>query len=113
MREFVRKELGSVNDLIVDLRREFKNADVTNSRSLRPNQIKNVFKNLGIAVPEDDIGTLFKEVDYDKSGKIDIDELIHFMTMNQSGMTARAAQVVMNIKGSQRISLKDLKVMFD
>jgi hypothetical protein len=40
IKDFVRKEMGSVNDLLFDIRREFKNADTGKNRCLRPNQIK-------------------------------------------------------------------------
>jgi Ca2+-binding EF-hand superfamily protein len=63
IKDFLRKEMSSANDFLHDLRREFKAADTTNQRALRANQIKLVFQNLGIQIPDEDIDTLFKEID--------------------------------------------------
>jgi Ca2+-binding EF-hand superfamily protein len=56
---------------------------------------------------------LFSEIDQDKSGGVDIDEFIYFISKNQSGMSAKASTAVLNIKGARRISLHDLRDIFN
>lgn len=75
--------------------------------------MRQVFHNLGVHVKEDELDALFQEIDQDKSGTVDIDEFIYFIQKNQSGMSGKAAAAVMNIKGARRISLHDLRDIFE
>jgi Ca2+-binding EF-hand superfamily protein len=56
-----------------------------------------VFSNLGIDLVKDELEALFNEIDVDKSNTIDIDELIYFMTKNQSNINPLAASALMNV----------------
>ena len=44
---------------------------------------------------------LFFEIDVDRSGTIDIDELIYFMTKNQDNISPLASSALMNVKTLQ------------
>jgi Ca2+-binding EF-hand superfamily protein len=71
-----------------------------------------VFNNLGVHIKEDELISLFHEIDQDRSGSIDIDEYIYFIQKNSSGLSAKATAAVLNIKGARRISLHDLRDIF-
>ncbi len=40
---------------------------------------------------------LFKEIDIDNNGSIDIDELIYFMTNNQEGISSAASSALLSV----------------
>lgn len=61
---------------------------------------------------ENEINTLFDEIDEDHSGSIDIDELTYFLTKNKTGMSGKAMSICLNMKGNKRISIYDLKDIF-
>lgn len=67
---------------------------------------------MGVNIRSNELDDLFEEIDEDKSGTVDIDEFIYFIQRNQSGMSAKASAAIMNIKGTRRISLHDLKQIF-
>ncbi|CAK68317.1 unnamed protein product (macronuclear) [Paramecium tetraurelia] len=112
VKDILKKELLQADDLLEDLRREFRQVCNPTTRMLSKEQVSQVFQNMGVLIKNEELTDLFVEIDEDKSGSIDIDEFIYFIQKNQSGMSAKASAAVMNIKGSRRISLHDLKEIF-
>ncbi|CAD8210763.1 unnamed protein product [Paramecium octaurelia] len=112
VKDILKKELLQADDLLEDLRREFRQVCNPTTRMLSKEQVSQVFQNMGVQIKNEELEDLFIEIDEDKSGSIDIDEFIYFIQKNQSGMSAKASAAVMNIKGSRRISLHDLKEIF-
>ncbi|CAD8122209.1 unnamed protein product [Paramecium sonneborni] len=112
VKDILKKELLQADDLLEDLRREFRQVCNPTTRMLSKEQVSQVFQNMGVSIKNEELTDLFVEIDEDKSGSIDIDEFIYFIQKNQSGMSAKASAAVMNIKGSRRISLHDLKEIF-
>lgn len=57
-----------------------------------------VFKNLNIDLKRAELEGLFREIDVDNNGSIDIDELIYFMTSNQEGISPAASSALLSVK---------------
>ena len=55
---------------------------------------------------------LFDEIDEDHNGAIDIDELTYFLTKNKTGMSGKAMSICLNMRGTKKISIYDLKDIF-
>jgi Ca2+-binding EF-hand superfamily protein len=54
-------------------------------------------KNIGADLSHEQLGSLFSEIDIDKSGLIDIDELIYFVTKDNENVRGLAASAVLNV----------------
>ena len=69
-------EMITSEHIIDDLRREFRRADINNTRMLNVNQVAQTLTNMGIAVPQENLNQLFREIDADGNNMVDIDEFI-------------------------------------
>ncbi len=87
----------NADDLIDKLRIEFKRADTSGEKQLNMNQLNQVFKNMNIKLTPIELAAVFKEIDVDRSGTIDIDELYSFISSENTGMGGIAMQAVMNV----------------
>jgi Ca2+-binding EF-hand superfamily protein len=52
---------------------------------------------LNIDLKRVELEGLFKEIDIDNNGSIDIDELIYFMTNNQEGISSAASSALLSV----------------
>lgn len=69
--------------------------------------------NLGLSLNEDELQALFNEIDINKSQSIDIDELVYFLSKNQTGsISQKAASAVLNLQGANKLSMFDMKEVF-
>ena len=62
MKDLLKKEMLTAEDLIEELRKEFR-AVCSSSRQLGKEQVKQVFNNLGVVIKSDEMDTLFTELD--------------------------------------------------
>ena len=82
MKDILRKEMLQADDLLEEIRKEFRLVCNPSTRVLSKEQMRSVFNRLGVAVKEDEMDHLFNEIDQDKSGTVDIDEFIYFISKN-------------------------------
>ena len=110
MEQKLKKDLLQMEQLLSDLRYEFKKADINNDRQLAPNELNQVLINLGIDLKREELQALVKEIDVNKNGKIDIDEFIDFMSNSDEHDFADplANTAVLNIKKYKKLSPFDL-----
>ena len=91
--------MKQATDIQDDIRREFKKIDDKNERVLSKHQLFQLFRNLGYNSTEKEIEILFNEIDKNKSGTIDIEELMSFLTLNEenSNISNIAQQTIINV----------------
>ena len=106
----LKKDLLQMEQLLSDLRFEFRKADINNDRQITAVQLNQVLLNLGIELKHDELVSLVKVIDTDKNGKIDIDEFIDFMisTDGYDQLDPLASSAVLNIKRYKKLSPLDL-----
>ncbi|EGR32199.1 hypothetical protein IMG5_092660 [Ichthyophthirius multifiliis] len=112
MQEKIKNEMMTAETIIDELKREFKKVDIDNSRLLNIVQLQQVFKNLGVVLTQPELEALFKEIDFDGSKTVDIDEMILFITRNSEGTSLLAQTAILNIRSSRKFSIKDLMETF-
>ena len=106
----LRKDILQMEQLLSDLRFEFKKADINNDRQLGAPQLNQVLINLGIELKPEELNAIFKTIDTDRNGKIDIDEFIDFMsnTGDTEQFDPTTSSAIMNIKKYKKLSPFDL-----
>lgn len=82
LKDILKKEMLQAEDLLEELRREFRMVCNPATRVLSKEQVKQVFTNMGVPVKQDELDSLFKEIDQDNSKSVDIDEFIYFIQRN-------------------------------
>ncbi|KAL4481140.1 hypothetical protein ABPG72_015095 [Tetrahymena utriculariae] len=110
--EKLMEEVMAAEDIVEDLRLQFKKADINNTRLLNKPQLGQVFQNLGVILTTLDLNELFKVIDIDKSGTIDIDEFLYFVSSNGSQFTGVATNVLLNIRSAKTLNISDMKSLF-
>ncbi|EAS04958.2 EF hand protein (macronuclear) [Tetrahymena thermophila SB210] len=110
--EKLMEEVMSAEEIVEDLRMQFKKADINNTRLLNKPQLGQVFQNLGVILTTQDLNELFKVIDADKSGTIDIDEFLYFVSSNGSQFTGVATNVLLNIRSAKTLNINDMKSLF-
>jgi len=110
MEEKLKKDILQLEDLLSSLREEFKKVDIYNRRELTPDQLRQALINLGIDLKNDEFSALIQEIDTDKSGTIDIDEFIGFITSPPEGKaySSEVDAAILNIKKANKLSLLDI-----
>ena len=110
MEEKIKKDILQLDDLLSDLRAEFKKADVNNTRELTPPQLYQALTNLGIQLTESELISLVNAIDKDRSGTIDIDEFIGFLLSppDKTSLGNEADSAIFNIRRANKISPLDL-----
>jgi Ca2+-binding EF-hand superfamily protein len=93
----LKMDLLRVEDLLSDIRQEFKNVDIYNQRSLTADQLQQAFRNLGVDIRKDELTALMQEIDKNNNNLIDIDEFIDFLKSNYSGDNQLVQNALFNV----------------
>lgn len=84
MMDKMTKELIDDEDAIQDLNTMFHNADINKDGYLTIDELDIMFKQCNANITYEDLVGLMREIDVDGDGRLDIDEFIALMTMDQS-----------------------------
>ncbi len=109
MEERLKQEIVQAKDITQDLRRQFL---AFGERFLNSEQLQQVFKNLGMQFTPEQFKEVFQAIDKDKSGTVDIDEVMNFMRLNSSNVSKLAQAAVINMRSTQSLQLDDLREIF-
>ena len=60
---------------------------------------------MGIDLRNEELISLFQDIDTDKSGYVDIDELTYFMLNNNENVSAGTAAAMMNVRENKLYSM--------
>lgn len=83
MQEKMTNELLEDEDAIQDLNSMFHNADINKDGYLSIDELDIMFKQNDVNITYEEILNFMKEIDVDGDGRLDIDEFIALMTMDQ------------------------------
>lgn len=106
MEEKLKSEILHIEDLLSDLREEFKRADINNSHELSKDQLGQALLNLGSELRPQELDALFKSIDRNNNGAVDIDEFIGFIMSpaDRDSFDADTDAAVYNIRKLNKVS---------
>ncbi|EGR29782.1 hypothetical protein IMG5_148630 [Ichthyophthirius multifiliis] len=97
LEEKIKQEILTAEDIIDDLRKEFFKVDLYKKRVINFYQLGQVLSNLNVNISQNELEEIFKAIDIDQSGFIDIDEFLTFLMKNNCQVSSLASSVALNV----------------
>ncbi|EAS04294.2 EF hand protein (macronuclear) [Tetrahymena thermophila SB210] len=112
MTQQIYNNMLNVSDIIDDIKTLFKRVDINNTNTLSKDQLSHVLASLGIILSEEEVQSIFNEIDQDKSGGVQLNEFISFIKRDLKKIQGLQACTIIKIRSCTKPTIHELSNLF-
>ncbi|KAL4454267.1 hypothetical protein ABPG74_012224 [Tetrahymena malaccensis] len=112
MTQQIYSNMLNVSDIVDDIKTLFKRVDINNTNTLNKDQLSYVLATLGVVLNEEEVQSIFNEIDQDKSGGVQLNEFISFIKRDLKKIQGLQACTIIKIRSCTKPTIHELSNLF-